>query len=105
MTTSTPARIAAGVTTAYLRDLTHRSAPTIDRGPRRATSRIRPRTTAEAVRGLRAGRSDPRSDCSSRERASASRQSGRATAGLAQGRTMASTSGFARERSSRAKQQ
>jgi hypothetical protein len=60
MTTSTPTRIAAGVTTAYLRDLTHRSAPATNRGPRHATSRARPRTTAGATRGLRAGRPDPR---------------------------------------------
>jgi hypothetical protein len=96
MTTSTPTRIAAGVTTAYLRDLTHRSAPTTDRGPRRATSRTRRRTTAEAVRDRRAGRPDPRGDCSSRERVSAARQSGSATAGPAHGRAVASTIGSAR---------
>ena len=96
MTTSTPTRIAAGVTTSYLRDLTHRSAPAMDRGPRRATSLARPRTRAQAVRGLGASLPDPRTDCSRRDRVSASRRAGSATAGLARGRTMASTIGFAR---------
>jgi hypothetical protein len=68
MSAHTSTRIAAGVTTAYLRDLTRRSAPATGPEARRATSRGRPAgARTEDGPGRRRRSAPSRGSCRRRE--------------------------------------
>jgi hypothetical protein len=96
MSTSTPTLIAAGVTAAYLRDLTRRPAPRTELAARRATTRRRPDGMRADDPGPRRRPAPSHGSCRSRERISRSSPSAIGTTDVAARSARASVSGLAR---------